>query len=100
MQSWPFAATVPLDQIDPPIRQVLRLGVHQLLATRIRAHAAVATSVDLARDVAGQRPAGFVNAILRKVASATWKRGSRSPRRAALMIRPGTWPSGTAILAG
>jgi len=56
-----------LDRIDPPIRQVLRLGVHQLLATRIRAHAAVATSVDLARDVAGQRPAGFVNAVLRKV---------------------------------
>jgi 16S rRNA (cytosine967-C5)-methyltransferase len=58
-----------LDRIDPPIRQVLRLGVHQLLATRIRAHAAVATSVDLARDVAGQRPAGFVNAVLRKVAT-------------------------------
>ena len=58
-----------LDQIDPPIRQVLRLGAHQLLATRIRAHAAVATSVDLARDVAGQRAAGFVNAVLRKVAT-------------------------------
>jgi len=58
-----------LDQIDPPIRQVLRLGAHQLLATRIRAHAAVATSVDLARDVAGQRTAGFVNAVLRKVAT-------------------------------
>jgi len=56
-----------LDRIDPPIRQVLRLGVHQLLATRIRAHAAVATSVDLARDVVGARPAGFVNAVLRKV---------------------------------
>ena len=58
-----------LEQIDPPILQVIRLGVHQLLATRIRAPAAVATSVDLARDVAGQRPAGFVNAILRKVAT-------------------------------
>jgi 16S rRNA (cytosine(967)-C(5))-methyltransferase len=58
-----------LDQIDLPIRLVLRLGVHQLLATRIQAHAAVATSVDLARDVVGQRPAGFVNAVLRKVAT-------------------------------
>jgi 16S rRNA (cytosine967-C5)-methyltransferase len=58
-----------LDQIDLPIRQVLRLGVHQLLATRVRAHAAVATSVDLARAAAGQRPAGFVNAVLRKVAT-------------------------------
>ena len=51
------------------MRQVLRLGAHQLLATRIGAHAAVATSVDLAKDVAGPRPAGFVNAVLRKVAT-------------------------------
>jgi 16S rRNA (cytosine967-C5)-methyltransferase len=58
-----------LDRIDPPLRHVLRLGAHQLLATRIGAHAAVATSVDLAKDVAGPRPAGFVNAVLRKVAT-------------------------------
>jgi 16S rRNA (cytosine967-C5)-methyltransferase len=58
-----------LDRIDPPLRQVLRLGAHQLLATRIGAHAAVATSVDLAKDVAGQRTAGFVNAVLRRVAT-------------------------------
>jgi 16S rRNA (cytosine967-C5)-methyltransferase len=58
-----------LDRIDAPLRPVLRLGVHQLLATRVGAHAAVATSVDLARDVAGSRPAGFVNAVLRRVAT-------------------------------
>jgi len=58
-----------LDRIDPPLREVLRLGSHQLLATRVRSHAAVATSVDLARDLAGQRSAGFVNAVLRRVAT-------------------------------
>jgi 16S rRNA (cytosine967-C5)-methyltransferase len=58
-----------LAAIDPPLRQVLRLGAHQLLATRVRPHAAVATSVDLARYVAGSRPAGFVNAVLRRVAT-------------------------------
>jgi 16S rRNA (cytosine967-C5)-methyltransferase len=58
-----------LGRIDPPVHQVLRLGAHQLLATRIGAHAAVATSVDLAKDVAGPRPAGFVNAVLRRVAT-------------------------------
>ena len=58
-----------LDRIDPPLREVLRLGTHQLLATRVRSHAAVATSVDLARDLAGQRSAGFVNAVLRRVAT-------------------------------
>jgi 16S rRNA (cytosine967-C5)-methyltransferase len=58
-----------LAAVDPPLRQVLRLGAHQLLATRVRPHAAVATSVDLARYVAGPRPAGFVNAVLRRVAT-------------------------------
>ena len=59
----------PVGRIDPALREVLRLGVHQLLATRIPAHAAVAASVDLAKDVAGARPSGFVNAILRRVAT-------------------------------
>jgi 16S rRNA (cytosine967-C5)-methyltransferase len=59
----------PVGRIDPALRDVLRLGTHQLLATRIPAHAAVAASVDLAKDVAGTRPAGFVNAVLRKVAT-------------------------------
>jgi len=58
-----------LDRIDPPVLDVLRLGTHQLLATRVGAHAAVATSVDLAKQAAGPGPAGFVNAILRRVAS-------------------------------
>jgi 16S rRNA (cytosine967-C5)-methyltransferase len=57
----------PARGIDPPVREVLRLGTHQLLATRVASHAAVATSVDLAKDVVGMRPAGFVNAVLRRV---------------------------------
>ncbi len=51
------------------MRDVLRLGAHQLLATRVGPHAAVATSVDLAKDVCGPRPSGFVNAVLRRVAT-------------------------------
>jgi 16S rRNA (cytosine967-C5)-methyltransferase len=58
-----------VDRMDPPVREVLRLGVHQLLATRIAPHAAVATSVDLAKDLVGHKPAGFVNAVLRRVSS-------------------------------
>jgi 16S rRNA (cytosine967-C5)-methyltransferase len=58
-----------VNKMDPPVREALRLGVHQLLATRIAAHAAVATSVDLAKDIAGPRPGGFVNAVLRRVAT-------------------------------
>ena len=55
--------------LDPAVRAALRLGTHQLLATRVQPHAAVATSVDLVKAAAGQRPAGFVNAVLRRVAS-------------------------------
>ena len=64
-----LAACSDRDEIDPPVRDVLRLGAHQLLATRVGRHAAVATSVDLAKDVCGPRPSGFVNAVLRRVAT-------------------------------
>jgi 16S rRNA (cytosine967-C5)-methyltransferase len=58
-----------LDSLDPVVREVLRLGAHQLLATRIQPHAAVATSVSLVKELAGPRPAGLVNAVLRRVAT-------------------------------
>lgn len=58
----------PLDQIDPPVLDVLRLGAYQLLHTRIPAHAAVHATIDLARAVTGERATGFVNAVLRRVA--------------------------------
>src|SRR5215470_11071943 len=57
-----------LARIDPPLLEVLRLGAHQLLDMRTAPHAAVATSVDLAIEIAGRRPSGFVNAVLRRVA--------------------------------
>jgi 16S rRNA (cytosine967-C5)-methyltransferase len=59
----------PLAKLDPPVLDVLRLGTHQLLNTRIGAHAAVTTSVDLAKSVVGPRASGFVNAVLRRVAT-------------------------------
>ncbi len=64
-----LAACSDRDKLDPPVRDVLRLGVHQLLATRVGSHAAVATSVDLAKEVCGPRPSGFVNAVLRRVST-------------------------------
>ena len=64
-----LAACSDRDQVDPPVQDVLRLGAHQLLATRVGRHAAVATSVNLVKDVCGPRPSGFVNAILRRVAT-------------------------------
>ncbi|MFY1676051.1 MULTISPECIES: RsmB/NOP family class I SAM-dependent RNA methyltransferase [unclassified Streptomyces] len=58
----------PLGEVDPPVLDVLALGAHQLLGTRIPTHAAVSASVELARVVLGDGRAKFVNAVLRKVA--------------------------------
>ena len=83
----------PLDKLDPPVLTVLRLGAHQLLATRVGAHAAVATSVDLVKAVAGPRVSGYVNAVLRRVATRDldeWLAIVAPARR----VRPGRLPGG------
>src|SRR5689334_16697737 len=58
-------------KLDAAVRDALRLGTHQLLSMRVPTHAAVATTVDLVKDQIGHRPAGLVNAVLRKVAGQT-----------------------------
>jgi 16S rRNA (cytosine967-C5)-methyltransferase len=58
----------PLDQLDPGVLDALRLGAHQLLATRVPGHAAVATTVDLVRATSGTGASRFANAVLRRVA--------------------------------
>jgi 16S rRNA (cytosine967-C5)-methyltransferase len=44
------AAQRPVDQVDGPVLDVLRLGAHQLLAMRVPDHAAVSATVALARQ--------------------------------------------------
>jgi 16S rRNA (cytosine967-C5)-methyltransferase len=63
------AADRPVDRIDPPVRDALRIGAYQLLHMRVGAHAAVDTTVDLVRSLA-PGAAGFANAVLRRVAEA------------------------------
>ena len=58
----------PLAKVDAKVLDCLRLGTHQLLAMRVPAHAAISTTVDLARDRAGPGAGGFANAVLRRVA--------------------------------
>jgi 16S rRNA (cytosine967-C5)-methyltransferase len=64
--------TRPWAQTDAAVRDLLLLGAYQVLRTRIPAHAAVATTVDLARAVGAGRACGLINAVLRKVATADW----------------------------
>lgn len=62
-----IAARRPVSKIDPALLDVLRLGVHQLLSTRVATHAAVDESVELAREVGSRSGTGFVNGVLRTV---------------------------------
>lgn len=66
-----LAADRPTHDIDPAVLDALRLGVHQLLSTRVASHAAVNESVELARAAAGRGAAGFTNAVLRRVSRDT-----------------------------
>jgi 16S rRNA (cytosine967-C5)-methyltransferase len=51
------------------LQDILRLGAYQLTALdRVPDHAAVDTSVSLARETAGSPAAAFVNAVLRRLA--------------------------------
>jgi len=57
-----------LATVDPRLDDILRLGAYQLRAlARVPAYAAVSTSVELARDAAGEGAAKFVNQALRKL---------------------------------
>ena len=57
--------------VSPELQDILRLGAYQLSdLDRVPDHAAVNTSVNLAREAGGSRAAAFVNAVLRRVARA------------------------------
>ncbi len=60
-----------LDTLQPAVVDLLRLGAHQLLGMGVKKHAAVSTTVELARSTVGQRVTGLVNAVLRKVSART-----------------------------
>ena len=66
-----IAADRGIQEIDPGVLDALRLGVHQLLSTRVASHAAVNESVELARSVGGRGASGFANAVLRRVSRDT-----------------------------
>jgi 16S rRNA (cytosine967-C5)-methyltransferase len=56
------------DRVPRPLQDLLRLGAFQLTALeRVPAHAAVDTSVSLAKESGGARAGGFVNAVLRRL---------------------------------
>jgi len=62
------AAKRPLTRLDPEVRDVLRLGIYQLLhLDRVPASAVVDDAVELTRKAGKSSAAGFVNAVLRRI---------------------------------
>ena len=61
-------STLPFDQIEPRILNILRLGLYQILfLSRTPVSAAVNESVELAKGSRKKGGAGFVNAVLRSI---------------------------------
>jgi 16S rRNA (cytosine967-C5)-methyltransferase len=72
------------DSVAAELQDILRMGAYQLTALeRVPPHAAVDTSVALAKAAGGARAAGFVNAILRRLTHA-----ERSPAAGTLVSAP------------
>jgi 16S rRNA (cytosine967-C5)-methyltransferase len=68
-----LAAGREADRIDPAVLDALRLGTHQLLATRIAPHAAVHETVGLVSAQTRNRGVvGFANAVLRRVSESSF----------------------------
>ena len=57
----------PWGEVDPGIVDICRMGVHQIHEMRVTNHAAVASTVEVARKRLGESKASFVNALLRSV---------------------------------
>lgn len=56
----------PLKRLQPEVLRLLRFGAYQLLELdRVPAHAAVGTSVELARELGLPQATGFINGVLR-----------------------------------
>ena len=73
-----LAAGRDVDKIDPPILDVLRLGTHQLLSTRVAAHAAVNESVALASGAAASART-YASSAFAGSACARWPTRATSP---------------------
>ncbi len=57
----------PVDKLDSPVRQMLRLGVYEMTVRSRPVHAVVNEYVTLAGRLARPQAKGFINAVLRRV---------------------------------
>ena len=66
---WALSTVVtrPLDEVEPEVLDVLRMGAWQVLYGGTPDRAAVDTAVEVAREEIGRRTTGFVNGVLRNL---------------------------------
>jgi 16S rRNA (cytosine967-C5)-methyltransferase len=71
----------PLDRLEPLVLRGLRLGAYELLFGGTAAHAAVAEAVGAVARAGHRGQAGYVNAVLRRLAAAepAWPDPDRDP---------------------
>jgi len=82
----------PLSKLDPPILNVLRTALFQLVfLTRIPPSAAVHTAVDLAKSISAPWVGAFVNAVLRKAAAEHATVGFPDPREEPVQALATIW---------
>jgi 16S rRNA (cytosine967-C5)-methyltransferase len=86
------AVTRRRDQVEPWLWEALRLGVYQLiLLSHIPAHAALFETVELAVRAGKPRGKGFLNAVLRKIASLVTHEHSAQPGPDAVPLEHGVY---------
>lgn len=88
-------ASRPAADLDDTVRNILRLGVYQIVfMDRIPAHAAVNESVKLAAGSGHGRAKGFVNAVLRQISREVVFRDTAPPGLSRRVIPRRTGSSG------
>ncbi len=61
-------ASIPIEKMDPPVLQALRMGIYQILyLDRIPGRAAVHETVEAVKGFSKRGAAGFVNGVLRNI---------------------------------
>jgi len=79
----------PRSNVEPDLWRLLQLGAYQVLFSRAPDHAAVDTTVELAREMDRSRWCGFANGVLRNIARLVTEDLVQEPAADALPITDG-----------
>ena len=81
----------PRDKVEADLWRLLQLGAFQVVFSRTPDHAAVDSTVELAREAGRHQWSGFVNGIIRNIARSLRDDYVDAPSADAIPIRPGRY---------